>query len=98
MGHRQPEAERLAQLVPKTYTEMYRMKLVEGLEELAEDMDETLGVGGEDEIDRKRENLTLAVEASYIAIEESLDKAMCHIYRKKLRRKADEVRNFECAQ
>ncbi len=98
MGHRQPEVERLAQPVPEIYKELYRRKLVEGLEALAETMDETLGVNGEDEIDRKRWNLMLAVEASYIAIEATLDMARCYIYKKKLRRKVDDVRDSVCSQ
>lgn len=86
--------ERIAEPIPEIYKELYRMKLVEGLETLAKSMDEILGVDTEDEIDRKRENLMLAIEASYLAIEASLNTAKNHIYRKKLEMKTNYLKNF----
>lgn len=94
MERRQTE-ERIAEPIPEIYKELYRRKLVEGLETLAESMDGILGVNTEDEIDRKRENLILAIEASYLAIEASLNTAKNHMYRKKLEMKTEYLKNFE---
>jgi len=94
MENRQTE-EKIAEPIPEIYRELYRRKFVEGLETLAGSMDEILGVNTEDEIDRKRENLILAIEASYLAIEASLNTAKNYIYRKKLEIKTNYLKNFE---
>ncbi|MCL5008252.1 MAG: hypothetical protein M1562_03335 [Candidatus Marsarchaeota archaeon] len=91
MSGRQPESE-LAELVPRCYKELYRRRLLEGLERLAESIDEAMGVNTGDEIDMKRENLTAAIEASYIAIDASIEAAANYMYRRKLSAKSALVR------
>ncbi len=94
MKYRQNE-EWIEEPIPRVYKELYRIKLVEGIETLAKSLDEILGVNIEDEIDRKRENLILAVEASYLAVEASLNTAKNYIYKKKLETKVNYLKDFE---
>jgi hypothetical protein len=88
MGMRNPEVERIASRLPRLSAEQYRQALVEVLEEIAVSVDTALGVHDVDKTDEMRNNLGIAVEASYVAIEESIMAARNYIYAKKLHEKA----------
>ncbi len=95
MGFGYPEVERVAGTVPKVSREAYRQTLVEVLEEIAASVDAALGVRSEDLIDERRENIGIAVEASYVAIDESIRAACNYVYMRKLHEKASRLRGKE---